>query len=107
MKPKMNNYDADFLNLPDSEFGKFHSDEYIDLLKNITEQNYSLYESHFMRFGFNADCPCPANSKFYDFCKLYTTGSMLGAGFLNEGSLDYAINWSGGLHHAKRTEASG
>lgn len=26
---------------------------------------------------------------------------------LNEGNSDIAINWSGGLHHAKKTEASG
>jgi histone deacetylase 1/2 len=26
---------------------------------------------------------------------------------LNNGSCDIAINWAGGLHHAKKTEASG
>lgn len=34
-------------------------------------------------------------------------GSILGVNLLNEGVVDHAINWSGGLHHAKRTEASG
>lgn len=26
---------------------------------------------------------------------------------LNDGAADIAINWAGGLHHAKKTEASG
>jgi len=26
---------------------------------------------------------------------------------LNSGAADIAINWAGGLHHAKKTEASG
>lgn len=32
---------------------------------------------------------------------------MLGATWLNQGLSDIAINWSGGLHHAKKHEASG
>ena len=42
-----------------------------------------MYQDLYPRFGFSADCPWPTNSKFYDFCKLYTTGSMLGAELLN------------------------
>lgn len=30
-----------------------------------------------------------------------------GAARLNNGSCDIAVNWAGGLHHAKKTEASG
>ena len=30
-----------------------------------------------------------------------------GARKLNNGSADIAINWAGGLHHAKKSEASG
>ena len=43
----------------------------------------------------------------YDYCRLYSGGSIDGAMKLNAGMADVAINWSGGLHHAKRTEASG
>jgi|TARA_B100000524_G_scaffold302025_1_gene176762 hypothetical protein len=43
----------------------------------------------------------------YDYCRLYTGGSIDGALKLNAGVADVAINWSGGLHHAKRSEASG
>lgn len=38
---------------------------------------------------------------------MYAGGSLAGARKLSSGSTDIAINWSGGLHHAKRGEASG
>ena len=41
-----------------------------------------MYQELFNRFGFSADCPYPTNSRFYDFCKLYTSGSILGAQLL-------------------------
>ena len=34
-------------------------------------------------------------------------GSIAGAIKLNHGQSDIIINWAGGLHHAKRGEASG
>jgi acetoin utilization deacetylase AcuC-like enzyme len=43
----------------------------------------------------------------YDFCRMYAGGSLAGARKLCAGTTDIAINWSGGLHHAKRGEASG
>jgi len=43
----------------------------------------------------------------YDYCCLYSSGSILGAQLLNNKNTDIAINWSGGLHHAKKCEASG
>lgn len=105
--PKLRRFDSTFYEMPDEVFYNFHSEEYIDLLKNISEETMPIYQEQFTRFGFSADCPNPVNSKFYDFCKLYTTGSVLQAELLNQQSVDIAINWSGGLHHAKRQEASG
>ena len=35
------------------------------------------------------------------------SGSIGGAARLNSGAADIAINWAGGLHHAKKSEASG
>lgn len=37
----------------------------------------------------------------------YTGGSIAGAMKLNHGLCDIAVNWAGGLHHAKKSEASG
>jgi len=107
MHSMMSCYDSSLFDFPESVFYSFHSEEYIDLLKNINEDSLPIYQDQFTRFGFSADCPSPSNSKFYDFCKLYTTGSLLGATLINEGVVNTAINWSGGLHHAKRQEASG
>lgn len=50
---------------------------------------------------------CPVFDGLYDFCATYTGCSIDGAVKLNHGLTDVAINWSGGLHHAKKTEASG
>jgi len=38
---------------------------------------------------------------------MYTGASLDGAMKLNKNCCDIAINWSGGLHHAKKFEASG
>ena len=43
----------------------------------------------------------------YKFCQSYTGASIDGAVRLNQGVADVAINWAGGLHHAKKCEASG
>jgi histone deacetylase 1/2 len=43
----------------------------------------------------------------YDYCKTYAAGSLLAAESIACGHSDIAINWAGGLHHAKKCEASG
>lgn len=43
----------------------------------------------------------------YEFCQLSAGGSVAGAVKLNKEAADIAINWAGGLHHAKKSEASG
>jgi histone deacetylase 1/2 len=47
------------------------------------------------------------NLRMYEYCQLSAGGSIGGAIRLNQSEADIAINWSGGLHHAKRCEASG
>lgn len=75
----MKTFDSSSINFEPEIFYNFHSEEYIDLLRNINEDNLGMYQDQFHRFGFSADCPNPVNSKFYDFCQLYTAGSILGA----------------------------
>ena len=43
----------------------------------------------------------------FNFCQIYTGGSVGGAVRLNHKQTDTVINWAGGLHHAKKNEASG
>ena len=50
---------------------------------------------------------CPVFDGLYEFCQLSSGGSVASAVKLNKQSADIAINWAGGLHHAKKSEASG
>lgn len=50
---------------------------------------------------------CPVFDGLFDYIRIYTSGSIGGASRLNEGKADIVVNWSGGLHHAKKSEASG
>lgn len=43
----------------------------------------------------------------YEYCQLSAGGSIGAAVRLNQSKADIAINWAGGLHHAKKCEASG
>lgn len=41
--------------------------------------------------------------RLYDFCLTYSAGSIASAALLASNQVDQAINWSGGLHHAKQS----
>jgi len=43
----------------------------------------------------------------FEYCQISAGGSVGGAVKLNKGEADICINWAGGLHHAKKSEASG
>ena len=58
-------------------------------------------------FNLGGDYDCPVFEGMYDFCRFYTGGSIDGAIQLNQADADIAINWAGGLHHARRNEAAG
>lgn len=84
---------------------RFHSDDYISFLKVITPDNMQEYTRQLQRFNVGEDCP--VFDGLYEFCQLYTSGSIGGAAKLNDNTTDIVINWAGGLHHAKKAEASG
>ncbi|OQR84036.1 histone deacetylase, partial [Thraustotheca clavata] len=50
---------------------------------------------------------CPVFDGVFNFCQISAGGSLDAAYRLNQGLSDICINWAGGLHHAKKTEASG
>ncbi|KPI38801.1 putative histone deacetylase HOS2 [Cyphellophora attinorum] len=79
------------------ELKAFHKDEYIDFLH---EPGYSSAV-----YGVGDDCPI--FDGLYDYCSLYAGASIDAARKLCSKQSDIAINWSGGLHHAKKGEASG
>eukprot|EP01114_Cavostelium_apophysatum_P001768 TRINITY_DN11540_c0_g1_i1.p1 TRINITY_DN11540_c0_g1~~TRINITY_DN11540_c0_g1_i1.p1 ORF type:complete len:460 (-),score=88.92 TRINITY_DN11540_c0_g1_i1:54-1433(-) len=89
----------------ETDFTMFHSDDYIDFLRLVTPDNMSEFSKQLVRFNVGEDCP--VFDGMFQFCQIYTGGSLAGAMKLNHGDTDIAINWAGGLHHAKKSEASG
>lgn len=85
------------------EMKAFHSEEYIDYLKMVTPSNISKEMA--LKYNFVNDSP--VFEGLFDFCQLYSGGSVDGAKQLSNGDHDIVINWAGGLHHAKKGEASG
>lgn len=104
----------------------YHTPGYIDSLYNLdnnriksknkqvgTEQNTKApYQNaslqDFMDISSSLfpseDCPCfPGIS---EYCTRYSVASLTAAKLINE-NFDICINWSGGLHHAKKSEPSG
>eukprot|EP01136_Pigoraptor_vietnamica_P000072 Opistho-1_new@24907 len=84
---------------------KFHSDDYINFLRRITPENQIDHQKQMARFNVGEDCP--VFDGLYEFCQISAGGSVGGAIKLNKQQADIAINWAGGLHHAKKSEASG
>ncbi|XP_054270562.1 histone deacetylase 3 [Macrosteles quadrilineatus] len=84
---------------------RFHSEDYIEFLQRVTPQNLQGYTKFLTQCNVGDDCPL--FDGLFDFCSMYTGASLQGATKLNHNSCDIAINWSGGLHHAKKFEASG
>lgn len=91
----------------DEEMSAFHFGEYIDFLKKVSPDNATQSHSLLARYNLGAHTDCPVFDGLYDFCRSYTGGSIDGAVQLNHGQADIAVNFSGGLHHAKKSEASG
>ncbi|XP_067662888.1 histone deacetylase 3-like [Haliotis asinina] len=84
---------------------RFHSEDYIDFLRRVTPNNVQSFTKSLSMFNVGEDCP--VFDGLFDFCAMYTGASLEGAVKLNNNHCDIAVNWSGGLHHAKKYEASG
>ncbi|KAI6822300.1 histone deacetylase [Hortaea werneckii] len=104
----------------------FHDSDYVDFLSEVSPQTFEQlcqidrfakhappkHEHDSVDLGpFNlstspgADCPVFDGMSTYLF--LYTGATLAAAHQLTTQNSDIAINWSGGLHHAHKTEASG
>lgn len=88
------------------ELLKFHSEDYIDFLQAITpEIAAKLNDQALAKFNIGDDCP--VFDGMYDYSAIYAGASLDATRKLTSGMSDIAINWSGGLHHAKKFEPSG
>ncbi|KAF3914092.1 hypothetical protein AA313_de0204808 [Arthrobotrys entomopaga] len=87
------------------EMAQFHTDEYVDFLWKVTPDNMEQFTKEQTKYNVGDDCP--VFDGLFEFCGISGGGSMEGAARLNREKCDIAINWAGGLHHAKKSEASG
>lgn len=119
-----------------NDMTRFHTDEYVKFLETVTPENMDSYakqlircmscshSSHSFSCLDNVGEDCPVFDGLFQYCQLSAGGSMGtlasmlrlnstlrsrsgGALQLNRKDADIAINWTGGLHHAKKSEASG
>ncbi|KAF2090622.1 histone deacetylase Hda1 [Saccharata proteae CBS 121410] len=87
------------------EMTQFHTDEYIDFLQNITPDTLSQRQAEAVKYDISGDCP--VFDGLYEYCTISAGASMEAAARLNRGRCDIAVNWAGGLHHAKKGQAGG
>lgn len=89
------------------EMTQYHSPDYIDFLKSKVNFKSSYAIEQLERFNFMEHGDCPLFPGIFDFCQISCGGSIDGAIRLNHGLNETCINWSGGLHHARKREAAG
>ena len=84
---------------------RFHSMEYLKFLQLATPENVQNQGTFCEKFNIGDDSP--VFDGLFEFCQISAGGSISAARELVNGKADIAINWAGGLHHAKKAEASG
>ncbi|ORY80772.1 hypothetical protein BCR35DRAFT_291286 [Leucosporidium creatinivorum] len=104
------------------EMAQFHTDEYVDFLSRVSPDLVDAAAESGAAGGgaggrtggigremgkFNVGDDCPVFDGLFEYCSISAGGSMEGAARLSRDKCDIAINWAGGLHHAKKAEASG
>ncbi|KAL1410193.1 histone deacetylase [Vanrija albida] len=89
----------------EEELREFHDADYVDFLKRVTPANAPKLTKDYSMYNIGDDCP--VFHELFKFCEQYAGASLAAARKLANESTDIAINWSGGLHHAKKGEASG
>ncbi|EEY65409.1 histone deacetylase, putative [Phytophthora infestans T30-4] len=81
------------------EMKVFHAPDYIEFLQHVSPANQ---RDPTIDLAKCTDTDCPVFDGVFDFCQIYTGGTLDAVARLNFGLCDIAINWSGGLHHAKK-----
>ncbi|KRZ01954.1 Histone deacetylase 1 [Trichinella zimbabwensis] len=83
----------------------FHDEDYIDMLRRAKPEHMNCNIDTLSYYNIGDDCPL--FDGIFEYCQITTGGSIAGAQSLNSGEYDIAINWAGGMHHAKWYKASG
>ncbi|KAI1927235.1 histone deacetylase [Ophidiomyces ophidiicola] len=89
------------------EMSEFHSTDYLEFLTQVipADMESATQADTLAKFNFGDDCP--VFDGLYNYCSLYSGATLDAARKLCNNQSEIAINWSGGLHHAKKAEASG
>jgi histone deacetylase 1/2 len=97
-----------FLAAPE-DIRRFHSDDYVDFLSSVSTEILSENShTHYRQLKqFNVGEDCPVFNGLLPFFHASDGESTVAAVRPNRGDAGIAINWCGGLHHAKNAEASG
>nr|GAT46020.1 histone deacetylase RPD3 [Mycena chlorophos] len=85
----------------------FHTDEYVNFLKRVTPETSEQLTHGGLLFLVGELPDNPAFEGLFEYCSISAGGSIAAAQRLTAGAADITINWAGGLHHAKKGEASG
>ncbi|MBN1250207.1 MAG: acetoin utilization protein AcuC [Anaerolineae bacterium] len=88
----------------DEELARFHTHEYIQIVKALSDGNLPNVPAR--RHGFGAG-DNPVFKGMDKVSRLKAGGGLVGAEMLLSGACHVAFNFSGGLHHAMPSKASG
>lgn len=91
----------------DGEMKTFHSEDYVNFMAKVSPDALRQFAASMQKFNAGDSTDCPVFDGLFEFTQLYSGASLDGALQLAQGQTDICINWSGGLHHAKKGEASG
>lgn len=90
------------------ELNAFHSRDYLDYLATAAPEDQPRDQDSEKEPKFNlGGSDCPLFHGLYDYCSMSAGTSLDAARKICNKQSDIAIAWGGGLHHAKKSEASG
>ncbi|KAL2207174.1 histone deacetylase [Sarocladium strictum] len=91
------------------ELASFHSTDYLDFLGTVLPEPVPRDVDNAnpdLKFNLGGS-DCPLFEGLYDYCSLSAGGALDAARKITSNQSDIAVAWGGGLHHAKKAEASG
>jgi histone deacetylase HOS2 len=91
------------------ELASFHSIDYLDFLGTVAPEPVPRDVDNpnpDLKFNLGGS-DCPLFEGLYDYCSMSAGGALDAARKICAKQSDIAVAWGGGLHHAKKSEASG
>lgn len=84
---------------------RFHSIDYIDFLHQLSDNEEDHDQQECDAYGLSYDCP--PFPRLYETVSYLAASSVAGVQALIHGQCDVVLNWFGGWHHGRSSEASG